>query len=283
MLSTNIKFLETNLHWQKAGWRFDELMQLRSELRDLDPFLNCGTREIQAEVGGLMLPIEDKTEFRQLKFVIVDDDDFDGNPEFFRLCPNLEQLFICGISAAKKIADLSPLAGLKKLKYLHLEYHNIKDLAPLLQHKDLEELYLSENPLQDISGILELENLQKMNLPEAEEEDIFKLLQNSPSCKAHFINREFNRGFDACLLGDWAYMYRYFKGYDYVETDICPLLRKNYTWSPESEELMKNKLQHYSRSVLRADEEAGEEEFECSRKPVAVSGKLYYTKAKKRK
>lgn len=275
-MTSNIQFLKVNLHWQKKGWHFDELLQLRKQLWEMDPFLNVGTKEIQQEIGGKLDPDPNTGQFQDLKFVLIDDKDFNGDLRFLKLCPRLEHLFICGISATKKITDLKPLAGLKNLKYLHLEHHNISELSALKGLPCMEEIYLCENPLVDISGILNSNNLENVHLPEAEEEEIFLLLQNSPHCIVNFIHREFDEGFIASRLKEWAYMYKYLKDYTEVVTQITPLLAYKFTPSGAAEKLMKEKLHQLSLSVLKAAEEPSIPIFKYLNDPVVVIGRMDY-------
>ncbi|QED36691.1 hypothetical protein FK178_02715 [Antarcticibacterium arcticum] len=273
---SNLKFLKVNLHWQIKGWHFDELLQLRKQLWEMDPFSNVGTKEIQQEIGDQIDTGLDPAQFLDLKYVLIDDTDFNGDLEFLKLCPCLEHLFICGISAAEKIKDLTPLAYLKNLKFLHLEHHNISVVSALKELINLEEIYLFENPLLNITGILNLKNLETVHFSEAEEEEVFELLQNSSGCEVHFINREYDTGFRACRLGNWAYMYSYIKDYTQVNTQIAPLLPLKFISSAPAEKLMKERLHRLSLSVLRANEVPETPSFIYSKDPVAVIGKMVY-------
>lgn len=165
MTSGNIQLLKVNWHWQKKGWHFEEIMQMRKQLWEMDPFSNVGTKEIQQEIGGDLDTDPDPVQFQDLKFVLIDDKDFNGDLEFIILCPNLENLFICGIFAAKKIKNLTPLATLTGLKYLHLEHHEISEISALKSLSKLEEVYLSENPLLDITGVNELPRCKHTRYP----------------------------------------------------------------------------------------------------------------------
>ncbi len=62
------------------------------------------------------------------------------------------------------IADLSPLAGLKKLKQLEIYREPVRDLRPLAGLLALERLTVSETPLVDISPLAGLHNLTVLNL-----------------------------------------------------------------------------------------------------------------------
>lgn len=77
-MTSNTEFLKVNLHWQKKGWHFDELLQLRKQLWEIDPFSNVGTKVIQQEIGGKIDPDPNPGQFQYLKFVLIDDKDFNG-------------------------------------------------------------------------------------------------------------------------------------------------------------------------------------------------------------
>lgn len=123
---------------------------------------------------------------------------------------------------------------------------------------------------------LNLKNLETAHFSEAEEEEVFELLQNSPGCEVHFINRKYDTGFRACRLGNWANMYSYIKDYTQVNTQITPLLTLKFSSSALAEKLMKEKLHWLSLSVLRANEKSETPSFNYVKDPVAVIGKMVY-------
>ncbi|MBK3926344.1 leucine-rich repeat domain-containing protein [Listeria ivanovii] len=67
------------------------------------------------------------------------------------------------------ISDLSPLAGLTKMKHIMLAYNKIKDISPLANMTDLEYLSIPGNQISDISSLL---NLTKLNHVELENNQI---------------------------------------------------------------------------------------------------------------
>ena len=76
---------------------------------------------------------------------------------------NLEEFSIPGF----KGHDLSPLAGLKKLKVLHFyhpDYRQLSDLSPLADLENLEELYITECKVSDISPLANLKKMTSLGL-----------------------------------------------------------------------------------------------------------------------
>ncbi|MBM5705967.1 LPXTG cell wall anchor domain-containing protein [Listeria ivanovii] len=67
------------------------------------------------------------------------------------------------------ISDLSPLAGLTKMKHITLGYNKIKDISALANMKDLEYLSIPGNQVSDLSP---LSNLTKLNHIELEKNEI---------------------------------------------------------------------------------------------------------------
>jgi Leucine-rich repeat (LRR) protein len=62
------------------------------------------------------------------------------------------------------ISDISPLAGLTKLRVLNLSDNNISDITPLAGLTNLEELDLGRNEITDLTPLKELTNLERLNL-----------------------------------------------------------------------------------------------------------------------
>lgn len=70
------------------------------------------------------------------------------------------------ISFDKKdsISNLAPIATLKNLKKLNLEWQQIEDLTPLSELEQLEELDLSHNLIRDTTALSSLQQLKKLDL-----------------------------------------------------------------------------------------------------------------------
>ena len=62
------------------------------------------------------------------------------------------------------VSDLSPLAGLTKLRELWLHYNNISDLTPLSGLTSLKQLEAGANSITDISAVAGLTNLERLGL-----------------------------------------------------------------------------------------------------------------------
>src|SRR5690606_13331783 len=76
---------------------------------------------------------------------------------------------------ADLVHDLSPLVGLKKLKYLGFENLRAKDLSFLGGLTGLERLTLGNMRVEDISQIGRLKNLESLSLSDSEFEDLTPL------------------------------------------------------------------------------------------------------------
>ena len=69
---------------------------------------------------------------------------------------NLNLLISLTLYNGDQPLDLSPLAGLIKLRYLDLEGNEISDVTPLAGLTGLERLYLIDNPISDFSSLAEV-------------------------------------------------------------------------------------------------------------------------------
>ena len=76
---------------------------------------------------------------------------------------------------ANQISDLSPLAGLTQLENLTLYGNQISDLSPIAGLKQLRELHLSTNQISDISLLAGLTQLRELHLLENQISDILPL------------------------------------------------------------------------------------------------------------
>ena len=97
------------------------------------------------------------------------------------LATNLTELslrdeYVDGVSInSNSVSDLSPLAGLTKLRDLSLPSNNVSDLSPLAGLTSLRSLYLSGNAISDISALAGLINLEWLNLDDNAISDISAL------------------------------------------------------------------------------------------------------------
>jgi len=62
------------------------------------------------------------------------------------------------------LSDLSPLAGLKKLREINLNWYQITDLSPLANLPSLTELRLARNKIADLSPLASLTNLELLSV-----------------------------------------------------------------------------------------------------------------------
>ena len=191
-------FILYNYFLNKTKLNFFDVLKVRSQLRDENPFENVGCFELWKNIYGnnrdLIYQLKDE-DFEKIKFVIIDDFFFDGNLNFLEKCVNLESLYVCGINGKGKTKDLTPLQNLKKIKYLDINYTLIDDLTPISKHTEIEELFLLENPLKTIKPICNFKKLKKLklhynniNYDELEsyvfdKNEILELKSNSPNCE----------------------------------------------------------------------------------------------------
>ncbi len=63
-----------------------------------------------------------------------------------------------------QVSELSPLAELKSLGHLWLQYTPVSDLSPLAELKSLEHLWLHNTQVSDLSPLAELKNLETLGL-----------------------------------------------------------------------------------------------------------------------
>lgn len=191
-------YIKYNFFLNKTDFSFFELLKVRSQLRDINPFENVGCFELYREILGRNLNLNyelKEKDFENIKFVIIDDFYFDGNLDCLDRCINLEYIYICGINGTGKTKDLTPLQKLKKIKYLDINYALISDLSPISKLTEIEELHLLENPLKTIKPICNFKKLKKLklhynnlNYDELESyafdtNEILELKRNSPNCK----------------------------------------------------------------------------------------------------
>ncbi|MBK5192654.1 MAG: hypothetical protein JJE07_05475 [Flavobacteriaceae bacterium] len=274
-----LRYLTYNLHWQELGWKFDEIMQARSQLRDIDPFLDVGIREINSEIGSSEVKkYTSHLEFKRLKYLYLDEADFDGDLTFLKYCPNLEYLFILGISVNTKIKNLTPISNLDQLQFLHLEYHNIEDLTPLKNLINLKYLHLRENPIKSIEPVCNLKNLKEANFTSANEKSIIKLLKHSPVAQVKFYNQDIDLSLSAYWIEDWAYGTSYFKDYDILQMEIFPLMKYTKIVDKETKGLMQQKLAILANQLLRADEEISNISFSNKKGSSVIKGHFSYSR-----
>ena len=95
------------------------------------------------------------------------------NDEDFTLLEQMTELKELRLDGS--INDLTPLAGLKNLTFLTLNYNGIKDLTPLSGLTNLTWLSLRCNSLDDISPLASLENLKGLILADNNISDLTPL------------------------------------------------------------------------------------------------------------
>ncbi|WP_426094068.1 hypothetical protein [Flavobacterium sp. DSR2-3-3] len=191
-------FILYNYFLNQTNLSFLEMLNIRTQLRDENPFENVGCFELWKKIFGNnrnLIYILKEEDFEKIKFVIIDDFYFDGNLDFLEKCVNLESIYVCGINGKGKTKDLTPLQNLNKIKYLDINYSLIDDLTPISNLTEIEELYLLENPLTTIKPICYFKKLKKLKLHynnlnyddlqsyAFDENEILELKSNSSNCK----------------------------------------------------------------------------------------------------
>ena len=78
--------------------------------------------------------------------------------------------------ADQEVSDLSPLASLTNLEYLHLNETAVSDLSPLASLTNLKGLDLSDTPVSDLSPLASLTNLEVLNLDGTSVSDLSPLV-----------------------------------------------------------------------------------------------------------
>lgn len=153
-------------------------MHLRTDITTLMPH--------QFGYGTRLPPLRsvDCTEFKYLVDMVCLDlgHMFVGDISFVSYMPNLEFLLVC----ENDLTDVSPVAGLQKLKYLEVFYNRkLADISALAECPALEDINLSKCPIDDLSPLLELKNVKNLWLyePYVSEEMEQKLAKAFPDAR----------------------------------------------------------------------------------------------------
>ncbi len=274
-----LQYLTYNLHWQGLGWDFEDIMQVRSQLIDIDPFLDVSIGKIHSEITRSEVnQVTSHLEFKRLKYLYLDEADFDGDLNFLKYCPHLEHLFILGISVNTKIKNLIPIANLVQLQFLHLEYHDIEDLKPLKNLQKLRYIYLKDNPIKSFEPVCTLKNLQEANFSTADDDSVIELLKHSPTAEVKFYNLELELDISAYWIENWAYGTSYFKDYNILKMYIFPLMNYCKSLDEYTKLLMEQKLKMIANQLLKADEEICDISFSYKKGSSVIKGHFSYSK-----
>ena len=84
---------------------------------------------------------------------------------------NLRELNAIWVSE-NKISDISPLAGLTRLRILNLKDSEISDISPLAGLTELEDLNLKDSEISDVSPLAGLTKLERLDLSENNISDV---------------------------------------------------------------------------------------------------------------
>ena len=124
------KIINRHLSWISQGYSFRGIEAIRTELQQFSNSLTIGTRKIHECIGGRLSPFFQE-ELGKLTYLFIEDEDFDGDLNFLKYCPNLRQLYISGKASSNKISSLEPIRGLKQLELLNLRDQDIYELDAL--------------------------------------------------------------------------------------------------------------------------------------------------------
>ena len=105
--------------------------------------------------------VEGVQAFNQLTRFWIDNASF-ANLEPLAALKQLESLRLAW--GSRKISDLTPLSGLKRLHTLNLEGQSITSIEPLSELTNLEYLELRYNQIEDVSPIFKLGKIRSLNL-----------------------------------------------------------------------------------------------------------------------
>ena len=122
-----------------------------------DPNLRAAIEEELGKVQGATITKTDMLRLTRLYAGERSIQDLTG----LELATNLSSLSLNG---NRINSNISPLAGLTKLTYLQLHYHQLSDISPLAGLKNLRHLSLISNQITDISSLAGLTNLTYLDL-----------------------------------------------------------------------------------------------------------------------
>jgi hypothetical protein len=227
---TNTKLIDIiscHKNWIHKGYSFDDILSIQGELKDVDPFKYTGTKEIQANIEGQVFPnpeTGDDSDYSKIKYIVVEDIDFDGNIDFLERCINIEQLNISGVCCEGKINGLQPLEKLTKLNYIDFHSHSISDVSSLSKLEKLETLILWGNPIKSIKPIVHLKNLKNVQFSVVEEGELFELLKNSTDATVTYVSTENDESYKAVWINNWAFRTKRYKDVNTISITVEPLL-----------------------------------------------------------
>ncbi len=270
-MKNKLIILSKHLSWHLGGFTFDNILAIQNKLHDENIFSEAGTNEISKHIGNhasSAVKLIEEQDLEKITYIIIDEQEFDGNLDFISKCTNIEQIVIKTSSKSpNKIANLSPLQTLKKLRLLHLVFHNVSDLAPLSGLENLEDIDLLSNPIKSIKPLINFGNLKNVRISEAEDEDVFELLKNSNNAIVDYYSKEFDVSFKAYWIKDWAFKTTHYQNYTTIYICIGTIMPDAFEGKLKSSgidyiSLLKNKSKEIARSLLSEKEELiGDPEF----------------------
>lgn len=220
----NNKIISRHLSWAEKGLNFEDICAIRAELKKRHPGIKIGTEIIQQRIGAKDPDMNfEKSDLEKLKFLLIEDPDFEGDLQFLQYSKNLEVLSINGLTSKKKISNLDPLSGLHKLQEIHMAHHVIEDISPLEHLKDLRKVDLYDNKLKSIAPLTQQKNLHKARFSGVNENEIKRLLQSSNRAIVTFNPQGIELIFQAFWVNDWAFKACYKIEKDHLAVSIEPV------------------------------------------------------------
>ncbi len=250
-------------NWILNGYSFEDIITIQGKLKDEDPFMYAGTSQIQEHIGGQVHPqvkILEDSDYTKIKYIVIENIDFNGNINFLERCINIEQLNISGVCCEGKIKDILVLENFTNLKYIDFHSHSISDISPLSKLDNLETLILWGNPIKYIKPIIHLKNLKNVQFSVVEEDEVFELLRNSQDARVKYVSAENDESYKAVRINDWAFRTKSYKDLTSISVIVEPLIISTFkeklkTCSIDYIPLMRQKSENIVKSLLSDNHE----------------------------
>ena len=173
--------------------KLEELEQLRlldntiTDISSLSGVKNLTFLDLRFNSINNLKPLESLANLTELH---LDENPLAGDLLPLKSLTNLENLSLNGKSDQRTgIKHLSPIANLKNLKILGLDYSEVDDITPLRFHTNLENLSLGRTKIgdDDIEPLSTLPSLSWLNLTENGLSDIAPLANLKANSKIHTL------------------------------------------------------------------------------------------------
>jgi internalin A len=133
-----------------------------------DPASEAGkTYKVLMEITGTQNCRDAESKLRDITFLVLNEKDIKDLTPIADL-EHLQWLHLYG----NRIEDISPLKRLSKLKDLVLDNNQISDISPLRELITLQELYVGRNRLSNVEALGSLKKLYILNLSSNQIQDV---------------------------------------------------------------------------------------------------------------